>query len=106
MVDTAQPDETDRGSHRAGSFQHRCLSWVRGTQVHYTWTRHCTATVSFGAADPHIHAACACICAVYYLPSDQHREVVMSWVCVALWIEVFLPSTETGQSGVCIVNNL
>lgn len=31
---------------------------------------------------------------------------MMSRVCVALGVEVFLPSTETGQSGVCVVNDL
>lgn len=40
VVDTAQTDETDQGSHRAGSFQHRCLSWVEGTQANYVCTRH------------------------------------------------------------------
>lgn len=30
VVDTSQTDETDRGSHRAGSFQHRCLFWGGG----------------------------------------------------------------------------
>lgn len=43
---------------------------------------------------------------VGHLPGDQHSQVMMSWVCVTLGIEVFLPSTETGQSGVCMVNYL
>lgn len=46
---------------------------------------------------------CVCGC---HLPGDQHSHVMMSWVCVTLGIEVFLPSTETGQSGVCMVNDL
>lgn len=40
------------------------------------------------------------------LPGDQNSHVMVSWVCVALGVEVFLPSAETGQSCVCMVNDL
>lgn len=31
---------------------------------------------------------------------------MVRWVCVTLGVEVFLPGTEAGQSGVCMVNDL
>lgn len=39
-------------------------------------------------------------------PRDQHGHVVVSWVRVALGVEVLLPSAETGQRGVRVVNDL
>ncbi len=112
VVDTSQTDETDPGSHRAGSFQHRCLSWW-GWGSNYVYTCHISTIrgssirahhlpfhLSTKIVEPQMHV---CVC---HLPGDQHSHVVMGWVCVTLGIEVFLPSTETGQSGVCMMNNL
>lgn len=39
-------------------------------------------------------------------PGNQNSHVVMSWVRVTLGVEVLLPSAETGQSRVCVVNDL
>lgn len=46
VADTSPTGETDPGSHRAGSSQHRCLSWG-GTQVHYVYT--CNVSIIRGA---------------------------------------------------------
>lgn len=40
------------------------------------------------------------------LPCDQHCYVMMRWVCVALRVEVLLPSTETGQCAVSMMDDL
>lgn len=40
------------------------------------------------------------------LPGDENSHVVVSWVGVALGVEVLLPSAETGQSCVSVVNDL
>lgn len=39
-------------------------------------------------------------------PGDQNSHVVVSGVRVTLGVEVFLPSAETGQSGVGMVDDL
>lgn len=43
---------------------------------------------------------------VLHRPCDQHGHIMMSWVSVALRVQVLLPNTETAQSCVCMVNDL
>lgn len=92
-VDTSRTDGTDPESRRAGSFQHRCLSWgitvKLGTHI---------LSVSYHRLEGQMRAC--------HWPGDQNSHVVMRWVCVTLGVEVFLPSAETGQSRVCVVNDL
>lgn len=39
-------------------------------------------------------------------PCNQHGYIVMGWVCVALRVEVLLPSAETGQCAVSMMDDL
>lgn len=111
MVDTCQTDGTGPESHRAGSFQHRCLSWKGGG-----WRQR----KSSGRMGEHpiniLDSTGSCFfimrngmlskTGLVVSPRNQHGYVMMRWVCVALRVEVLLPSTETGQCAVGMMDYL
>lgn len=95
VADTFQTGETDPVFHRAGSFLHRCLSFDRKhfqVMSHKLFSqplhllKHLVGHFITRSKELEYLVRWTCWQKMIHLPGDENSQIMVSWMCIILWI--------------------